>query len=359
MRRAARAALAVLFCISLCVAGWNGWQLASGGPAAALVARSAESLAASVDRAVAQAATPQAVTARLSELLAAEPRNWLAIEALEALAAERGIALPADIVARRAALHARDTGLLATSAACAACAWDPKACDFSAILLCRAPVDLTPIGDVAGVLREGGNLVLGREVDDVDLALSAIGLAAVALAPFTLGTSATIKVGAGMGKTAWRMGRLSDGLKAPLRHAAREGVDWSRLSSVNVFSRTAGDDFAALLRIDAVQPALDIVADAGRLHAALGPRRALYLLAQADTGAEARRIADVAEAMPSRSLGAFELLGKSRVLRASVRWADVAWFTLAGLAGIVAALAGLLWDIAGAVALRLLRRGAR
>ena len=42
-------------------------------------------------------------------------------------------------------------GLLATAQSCAACVLDAGACTVSLLLLCRAPVDLTPVGDVAGV----------------------------------------------------------------------------------------------------------------------------------------------------------------------------------------------------------------
>lgn len=354
MRRAARACLAAVALPLLGLTCWQGWQLATDWPGAALVDRAQDDIAAGIDRALARHATPQVLDARLAELLDAEPRNWMAIEAVEEVAQARDHTFPEPLATRRAALHAQDTGFLATSAACAACAWDPKACDFSAILMCRAPVDLTPIGDVAGVLREGGNFALGRDVDEVDLALSVVGLAAVALAPFTLGTSGTIKAGAGMGKTAWRMGRLSEGLTTPLRRAAREGVDWARLPAV----RSAGD-FGALVNRAAVQPALDLASDAGRMHDVLGARRTLYLLSRAENGAEARRLANFAKATESRSIGALETLGKSRVLRATLRWSDQVWYAVAGLAGLVAALAALGWNLIGSAGLRGLRRLAR
>lgn len=359
MRRAARACLTALLLGMFGLTAWQGWHLATGWPGVALVDRAQDEIAVAIDRALARHATPPVLDARLAELLAEDPRNWMAIEAVEEVAIARGHDFPDALAAHRAALHAQDTGFLATSAACAACAWDPKACDFSAILFCRAPVDLTPIGDIAGVLREGGNIALGREVDEVDLALSVVGLAAVALAPFTGGGSATIKVGAGMGKTAWRMGRLSEGLTTHLRRAAREGVDWGRIGDVRLFSRHAGDDFAGLVNRVTVKPALDLASDAGRMHDVLGARRTLYLLSRAESGAEARRLANVAEATGPRSLGALETLGKSRVLRATVRWSDEVWFAFKGLMGLIAALVGLFWNLIGSVGLRSLRRFAR
>lgn len=354
MRRAARAVLTVLLLASLGLTLSIGWKIATGWPGVLLAERAQDRVAASIDRALARHATPAALDARLAGLLDAEPRNWIAIEAVEEVAAGRGHAFPEPLAARRATLHAQDTGLLATSAACFACMWDPKECDFSAILICRAPVDLTPIGDIAGVIREGGNYALGREVDEIDLVLSVVGLAAVALVAPTGGNSAMVKAGAGMGKTAWRMGRLSEGLTTPLRRAAREGVDWARLPTVR-----SADDLGALARPAVLQPALDLASDAGRIHQALGARRSLYLLSHADSGVEARRLANATEAIGARSMGAFEVLGKSRFLRATLRWSDELWQALAGLAGMLAALAGLVWNLLGNAGLRLLRHVAR
>jgi hypothetical protein len=354
MRRTARVLLTVLLLASLALSGWQGWRLASGWPGAVFVDRAAAEVVGRLDRALARRATAARLVARLETLLDDQPRNWLAIEALEGVAEERGIALPADLLARRAALHAQDTGWTVTGGKCLACMWDPRACDFSAVMLCRAPLDLTPLGDVAGVVREGSNYALGRDVDEVELILSVVGLTAVALVPVTAGGSAPIKVGAGLGKSAWRMGRLSPGLTAVFNRAARDGVDWARIGAVR-----GADDLAALTRPAALGPALSVAQDAGRMRSALGTRPALHMLSRADTPAEARRMANAAEALGPRSVGALEALGKSRFLRATRRWSREVWWAISGVIGAFAALAGLFWSVATSAALRRLRRLAR
>lgn len=354
MRRAARACLTALLLGSLAFTLWSGWQIATGWPGAALMERSQAELAAGIDRAMARHATPARLDARLEALLAQEPRNWLAVEAVGEVAAARGHAFDGELRDQRAALHAQDTGALARTGACTACMWDPQACDFSAILLCRAPVDLTPLGDIAGIARAAGDHARGREVDEVDLALSVVGLAAVTLAPFTMGSSGTLKLGAGMGKTIWRMGALSPGMVAPLRRAARDGVDWARLPGALVRRNPA-----SATRPEVLQPVIDLALNAGRMQVVLGSRRTLYLISQADSMADARRMADAAGAMGPRALGAFEVLGKSRFLRAGMRWSAEVYAAFLGLAGLLAALAGLFWNTLATAVLRLLRRRVR
>jgi hypothetical protein len=329
-------------------------QLATAPAGAAVVGRSAAGIRAVVEAALAGAATPAAVAGRLEALLAAEPRDWLAIAAVEEVAADRGLVLPPVLAARRAALHAADHGLAARAAACAACIWDPRACDLTTLLACRLPVDLTPVGDLAGLMREGTRHALGEEVDEVELVLSGVGLVAVALAPLTGGSSAAIKAGAGLARLAWKGGRLAPGLAAVLVRAAREGLDWAGLAAVR-----SADDLAALARPAALAPALAIAADLGRLQAALGLRRTLHLMPHAADAAELGRLTRAADALGPRTTGALEILGKGRLMRATLRLADEVWAAVAGALWLAAAAASAAGQALGAALLRALGRALR
>mgnify|MGYP000128981910 CR=1 FL=1 len=204
-----RTFLTAMMVVSFLVATWQGWRLATGWPGSAFVDRGKDEIAVVLERALARGVTAPAVTLRLEALLDENPRNWMAIKAVEDIATKRGFTLPPALADRRAELYAQDTGIVETSKRCVACAWDATNCDFSIILLCRIPVDLTPLGDLSGVIREGHNYARGREIDEIDLGLSAVGLAAVSLIPLTAGGSSMVKAGAGMAKTAWRMGRVA------------------------------------------------------------------------------------------------------------------------------------------------------
>lgn len=354
IRWLARLVLTGLLIGSLVLAGTNMAALARAPAGAALVERGSEGIAAATERALLVHATPEVVAARLDALLIEEPRNWLAIDAVEALAADRAIPLPADLLARRAAAWEADSGFLTSAENCGACIWDATACDMSTVLMCRAPVDLSPIGDVAGVFRAIGAYVAGRDVDEVDAILSVIGLTAVALAVSTGGSSLAIKTGAGLAKLAKSMKRLPDALTRPLVRAFREGLDTSRFSEA-----VRNRDLMRLFRPEALRPAAIIVEDAGRLVGNTSALGALHLMKFVDDPADLSRLTRVSDALGTRTVGAVEVLGKARLMRLSMRVADEVWFVFSGLIGAVAALLGLLQSLFGSMLLRVLRRMAR
>ena len=181
------------------------------------------------------------------------------MDALTDLARERSVELPPNLVDRLQVLRAQDSGLLATAQNCAACVMDAAACTVSLLLLCRAPVDLTPVGDVAGIVRAGTAHLAGTEIDEVDLGLSIVGLGATALVLFSGGTSLSVKAGAGLAKVARGAGRLSDGLSGLIRVAVRDGVDWARLPAVR-----NSDELAAAIRADAFAPLFATATDLTR-----------------------------------------------------------------------------------------------
>ena len=67
-------------------------------------------------------------------------------------------------------------------------------------------------------------------------------------------------------------------------------------------------------------------------------------------------MARASDALGPRTTGIVEALGKSRVLRLTMRVADQGWYAAAGLLGAFAALLGLLQSLFASSSLRLLRR---
>lgn len=351
IRWLARVVLIGLMIASLMLAGVNLSALARAPVGAAFVERSSAGIAAATERALLAHATPHAIAARLTILLSEEPRNWLAIEAVEALAAERAIPLPADVTAKRALAWEQDSGFWQGAELCARCAWDARTCDLSTILMCRAPVDLSPLGDLAGVTRGGLAYLAGQDVDEVDVILSAIGLTAVMLALSTGGSSLSIKLGAGLGKLAKSMNRLPAALTGPLVRAFREGVDWGGITRVR-----STDDLFRLYRPEVMRPAAVIVGDAGRLVSRTAVPDALHLMKYVDDPADLSRMARASDALGQRMVGTVEVLGKTRLMRLTMRVADEVWFLATGLIGALAALLGLLQSALSAGFLRLIRR---
>lgn len=352
--RFARLALTGLMIASLVLAAINISALAKAPVGAAFVARSAEGLAAATEHALAVHATTGAVAARVDALLLEEPRNWLAIEAVEKLAEDRAIPLPADLMARRTAAWKADSGFWKGAGDCLQCIRDATTCDMTLVMICRAPVDLSPVGDLAGIIRGGLDYIAGRDVDELDVILSVIGLMAVTLALWSGGSSLSIKAGAGLGKLAKSMNRLPDAMTQPLVRVFREGVDWSGIGQVNSL-----DDLAGLLRPAVMRPAAVIVGDAGRMVRNTTTLDALHLMQYVDGPADLSRMARASDALGLRMVGAVEILGKSRVMRLTMRVADEVWFIVGGLISALASALALLQSLMITALSRRLRRAMR
>ncbi|MZQ88674.1 hypothetical protein GVY41_05785 [Frigidibacter albus] len=346
--------LLLILLASLALSGQSLATIARSPGIAPFMDRGADSIDAAMERALAKEATPERIETLLRTQLAEEDRNWLAIRAIEGVAAERGLPLPPDLGADLAAAWEQDSGFWATAGGCLACAYDPAECTLSAELLCQAPMVATPLGDIAGVAKEGLAYSTGGEVDEINLALSLVGLGAVALVVATGGSSATVKIGASVAKLARRMGLVSPRLGALASDALRHGVDWARVPSVR-----GADDLAAVLRPDRFAPLVAVASDLGRTSRTLGTTDALHLLRYVDDAPDARRIANAAEALGPKTVGRMEVLGKSRFLRATVRLSNLTVQLFAGIIGLLLSAASLLGSSLSSLALRGLRRAAR
>jgi len=333
-KRATRIERWLLVMITLVSLVWSGWWIRDFTRlpgASVLVDRAVSELQAAYERDLSRAASADAVAARLTARLEESPRDWVVIGGLWELADAQGVVLPAELIARHDLLYAEDNGWIVTGLSCASCAWDLRTCELSAALACGVAVNLTVLGDLVALTRESGNYLAGAEVDQIDVGIAFVGLAATGLVVVTGGTSLAVKGGSALLRVAHRTGRLAPELLAVFRRAFTFGIDWARLPAVR-----GSDDLIRVARPAVLRPAVAVAQDLGRLNARLGTRQALHLMGAIDTPAEAAAISRAANALGPRTVGAFEMLGKSRFLRLGVRLADEVW---AVIAGILAALA--------------------
>ncbi len=351
IRALARATLIAALAVSLAITALTGLRIARDPLLAPLRDRAADQIAAATDRMMAREATPE----RLAELIAArlgeQPRNWVAIRALEQAAAEQKLILPQATAAAIATAWDDDTGILAQAGDCAICAWDPASCTLSNVLICQAPVALTPVGDIAGIARAGVAYATGGQIDQIDLALSIVGLGATALVVASGGSSAMVKAGASTAKLARRMGLLSPRLTALATDAVRTGVNWAALPAVR-----STDDLALAIRADAFAPLIATATDLERLRTATGTTAALHLLPLIDDAGDARRLARLGEALGPRLVARAEVLGKARLLRATLRVSETAVMLMTGLLGLMWSIAAMIGGALQSAGLRLLRR---
>ena len=304
------------------------------------VEASKDQIEAATERMLVTAATPKTLSAHIANRLAETPRNWLALDALVDLAHERKIPLPSALNAAVQTAREDDHSYYATVTSCAACAYDPAQCSLSEVMICQAPIALTPIGDIAGITRAGVAYASGTDVDQIDLALSVVGLGATAAILASGGTSGVMKAGASLAKLAHKMGRLSPRLVEMAMKAARTGVNWASLPAVRGL-----EDLRAAIRAEAFVPLTNTLTDLQRLNTATDATTALHLLRMVDDAPDARRLANAAEALGPKLVGRAEVLGKARLFRATVRFCETAWALGAGLVGLLISIASLIGGI--------------
>lgn len=354
MRRLARLMLMALLILSLTGFAVNLVRLVLDPSLRAVRSATVAEIGAGTDAMLARYATPQSLTALLETRLSAPQRNWIAIDALTDLAIERAIDLPADLIDRPTLARDTDFGLLAQATACALCAYDAGQCTLSQVLACQAPVVLTPIGDLLGISRAGVAFATGEQVDQIDLALSVVGLGATAAVLVSGGSSGLVKAGAGLAKTARKMGRMSPRLVDMAQVAVRDGIDWAGLSAVRSL-----DDLAGVVRAEAFAPLTATLTDLERVRAATGTTVALHLLPLVDDAGDAKRLARVTEALGPKVVGRAEVLGKARLFRATWRATGIAGALAGWFGGLALALAGLIGHWAQSGVLRWAARAAR
>ncbi|MDP3264833.1 MAG: hypothetical protein U1E06_20595 [Tabrizicola sp.] len=314
-----------------------------------IVDRTADEIVALTDQMIAAEATPERLADLLSRRLAEQPRNWVALQALADLYAERDLPLPA---AYQIAWD-EESGIVAQTGACLSCAWDIGTCSLSTALLCKAPILLTPVEDLRGITKAGVDYASGTEIDRLDLGLSVVGLSATVLIAASGGTSGTVKAGTALVRLAKGMRLLTPRLSSRMTASLTEGVRWADIPAVRGVS-----DLPALLRTDALAPITSTFADLGRTQDAVGTAQTLHLLPLIDDAADARAVARVSEALGPRTVSRVEVLGKSRLFRATVRLSDTAIELTAGLVGLLAGLGAAAAHVIQTLMFRQLRRSA-
>lgn len=354
LRRLARLCLFAAFAASLAATGLTAARIAGNPDLAPLRDATAAEFGARVEQMMVASATPEVIADHIRNRLADEPRNWLALDALADLAVERGIALPPDLLETLRITREDDHGYYAQAASCAACAYDVTQCSLEQVMICQAPIALTPIGDIAGVARAGVAYAGNEPVDQIDLALSVVGLGATVAVLVSGGGSGVVKAGAGLAKMARKMGRLSPRLVEMAVDAARAGVDWAALPGVRSLA-----DLRGALRPGAFAPLTATLGDLDRVRVASDATTALHLLPMVEDAADARRLALAAETLGPKLVGRAEILGKARLMRAAVRFSSAAWATIGAISALLLSIAGLVGHGMQTALLRIMRRLAR
>lgn len=283
-----------------------------------------------VDRSLAQIETRlNAAMARQVDLAWLLPRVQIAIleqdlmqlDLLLGLANDHAVVLPAPMIQDIAALDAAASGTIARSTACGACMIDITACEtLTQIGACALPFEMTPAGDVNALRRNALLYIEGETIDRLEVGLAIVGLGATGAVLATGGSSYTIKAGTSLLRMARRLGTLSAPLAAHVSGLIGNAVRWDRMGDLAAFR------IAPAQMIDSTKLAglTDLGTSLGRVAGNTSVAEAVSLLRHVDSPQDAARLARITDAIGPKTRAAFEVLGKTRVMRAVVRLSDLA-----------------------------------
>lgn len=286
---------------------------------APMVDRSLEQTRATLTRAMARTVDTAWLLPRVQDAIF--DQDLMQLSLLLGIANDHGIVLPRPMIEDIAALEQAAGGMLANATSCGACAVDMTACQtLVQVTACALPFELTPAGDLNALRRAGVQYVADGEVDRLDVGLAVIGLGATGAVLASGGTSYSIKAGTSVLRMARRMGTMTTALSARLSALVGDAVKWDRFDDL-VALRIGPADMIDAAKLDELGV---IGGSLRRVSGNTSLAETIDLLRHVDTAQDAARLARASDAMGPRTRGAFEVLGKSRVLRATVRLSDLA-----------------------------------
>lgn len=319
MRRAYLGLRAILLALPL---GFGLWGLSQNPFAQPLLQRSTQSLTQTLEARFHRQFTPDWLETQLQNALEAEePQRvlWLAD-----LAVAEGRPLPAALLPQIEKIRQQEEALGKTTTDCLRCAWEPAQCErLSHLALCAVPLELSPLGDLNGLRRQGMNYASGTEVDQLELGLSLVGLAATGAILATGGSSALIKAGTGSLRLAKRIGSLPPALARSLTEAADLPIHWPAVLRAAPLEEIT--DTAKLARLSGMAN------DLGRIAKNTSTAETLVLMKHLDTPEDITRMARLSEAAGAKTLSRVEVLGKARAFRALTKVSELAIATAMAL----------------------------
>lgn len=300
---------------AVCVA----WVVTQSPFATPVVQASVSQIEANLTRAMAREVTFQWLLPRLQDAILRE--DLVQLDLLLGLALDHRIVLPRNLLLDIQAINDATTGLLARSTACGACAIDITACETLAqIGTCALPFELTPAGDLNALRRAGGDYLAGDDIDRLDVGLAVVGLGATGAVLVSGGTSYSLKAGTSLLRMARRLGTITAPLAARLSTLVGDAVRWDRMGDL-VRLRIGPADMVDVTKLSELG---DLGTSLRRVADNTSVAETVSLLRHVDSTQDAARLARVSDAMGPKTRGAFQVLGKGRVFRATIRISNLA-----------------------------------
>lgn len=319
---------------SIGLSAFSGWQLSTSTGGGMFIDRSQSELQARLVKVATRYSNQAALEEAIDSELVSEPRNWVVINSLQEIAENREVPLSAEIQEGLKKAYLSDNSFQSIATECVRCAWDTSSCQLSKAMACGLTVNITPIGDVAGIARAGTDYWKGDDIDEIDVALSVIGLGATAMTFGSWGASSPVSVPLKIGAGSLKFAHLSGDIPAPisrvLRNASREGIDWVGLRAVR-----SADGLKSVMRMDALTPVTNAATSIGEIVNRSSVPQGIHLLRISKNVSELRSISRVSEVWKDETAGFLKLVGQNRVVRTTMRLADEVYALALGLVGLL------------------------
>lgn len=261
-----------------------------------------------------QVLTLERVEAEIHAAIAAEDDD-LAQSFLD-LADAHGVAVDPDRRAQVAAMRSEGTYRAARAFAAGVATGEAETAAGLAGVLAA---DISGLGDIRDIAREGPICARGEACDTLVLGLATVGLATNAATIASAGAATPLRAGVTILKTARKLGRLPAPLAAALIRMVRAAVD---PEAVRVLIRAGGRlDAAGLtagarsaVRPDALRGLRDLGGNVYGLYTAAGPRGVLQVLGIAQTPGEIARAERLALRFGTRTRATLKLLDRAALV---------------------------------------------
>lgn len=303
--------IALSLCISL-YGGWQLYQLATNPYVSFLIDLTEDELQRNIERSLLVFADQEKVEQRLHQALMEKPTDWLVIDLMQEYAQEQQFILNTALLEQIKLRDSEERGYWAAAQDCWQCISDPEECPISFAQTCNIVTEMTPVGDVRSLIIEYGHWQNDQEIDQLNVALSVVGLGATAAAVGTAGSSLSIKVGAGFIKAAKNAKRLNNKLTRFLVRNVTGLLDFSKVPKGWV---TEPRLLKQAINPEKYQSITKLAGGVGDMLHGVGFARTIKYVNKIDDANDAAKLGRLAKVSKSRGLVALEMMGKNRLLK--------------------------------------------
>lgn len=349
--RASKALLRLITTIGALLVLWQGWTLLRDHTALVTVTLDAVATELALQQAGAEIVRAPDFEERLGNLI--DEDDLATAESYAALAATAGVALPPDLSARLARAQSPWIRLPADAGAFLRGFVFGESDDMAELSGAIAS-DLMVIGDLRDLGTAGLAYANDEPVDEVIVALSAMGVALSAGTIVTVGGTAPLKFGAGTLKRLLRAGRLPLSMVDEIKQLAKRALPPERFGAAlgdvlairplqagpSVGTRIAGR-ISANAEPQAWARLRQITDDVGQISHDVGHQGLWRLAKQTTSSTDLAKLRQLTPIAGKRTLALDHALGPAfkNLAKTSLKWGARAWLQLVTLVGALAMMA--------------------